>query len=231
MAIPPPDALDEPVRQVEEDVRTEVPAQVLIEGHERLEEQGFEWVPDLEDQEEKRHEHRGQDDVAVKGMHDDAVDLPVPRHLSPMLDPAALLGDLQGLVVALGGDDLVGRSTPAGFDAEADAVDLGLEVRFQLAQHHVAEEPVGLDHLDRREPAVGHDRKFRGNQPRQLLDAALDVPGPGPRPGPPGMFEGLESLVQQFFNAPPPGCDNGNDRHPQMRGQLLRIDPDPFFFG
>ena len=94
----------------------------------------------------------------------------------PRVDPAGLLRDLQGQVVALRGDDLIGRHVPARFERRPDAFDLAFEPRLQLAEHPVAEEAVGFDHLDRREPPVGHQGKIRRKEPGHLVDPGTRRP-------------------------------------------------------
>ena len=103
-----------------------------------------------------------------------------------------------------------------------DALDLALEPRLQLAEHRVAEEPVGLDHLDRREPPAGHQREILRKEPGHLLDPASTSRDQAGGLGMTRPFEDAERLVQELLDAAAARGDDGDDGDAQPRGQLRR---------
>ena len=111
----PADALEEPVGEMEERDRPRgARPDAGLERGNGLRSSVSSGPADLEDDEEEGQEDGGQDDIAEDGMHEDVVDPLVPgRCACRARTRLRLLEELQGQVVALGGDDFIGRGARA----------------------------------------------------------------------------------------------------------------------
>ena len=194
------------------------------EGRERLEEEPFERIPDLEDDEEEGHEDADEDDVPVERVHDDGVDPLVPGDALPPLHAAALLGDLEGQVMALRGDDLVSRHAPAGLDlppgrAPPRFLSPGSSSPSIVSQKRWSASII-LTAVNLRPATSG---KSSGKQPGHLLDAVLDVPRPGRRLRRDGPSRATRNASSRSSLTPRPRTAmTGTTGTPSRADELLR---------
>ncbi len=223
---PAADPLDEPLGEMEEEPVPEARPQRVPQLVERPEQERFERIADLEDDDKKGHEDRGQDDIAEHGVHEDGVDLLVPRHPLAVQDAARLFGELHGLVMALRRDDLVRGRAAVLFDGPPGAVDGLFEPGLHVAEKIAAGVAGGLDELDGREAGIGDDREPRRQEALDLGDLGLDVVREADRLEGLAFVQDVERPVKKLADAAAVGGDGRDDGDAEEPLRLDRVELD-----
>lgn len=195
-----------------------------------LEQPGFQGAAHPENQVKHPSKNHEKQEKPQHRVHDEAVQL-FQATQPGMPHQAAILKNFQGQVMALGGQDLVGRSLSQGRNFLADSIQVPLEIRIVFQEKLVYGQRLGLDGPDGGKAGIGYHRKIGREHFGQFLYPVFHFPRVAQMAGPSLPGQNPFHPVHEVLGSLAAGGHRPDDRHPESFLQGLRVNFHPLFLG